>query len=314
MALTLPVDNFVQGGVTTTDEVFACAPPNIVTAPLFWKLNKNLGTIISTQNITSSSGSVLGCTSLATDPLTNTIFGFIELNGTQNNSRLATINQIDATAIIVASLGDRYVGLTFLENGDMRAVSSFNHPDTGGFLYSIDKITFATTQLCQLPPASVGLALAINWDNSTLYHAEGNLGFGGKIASIDSESSPTCATTQSLYTGANMDEIRGFSYNTNDSIFYYGGSTFTAPTTAGFGTITTAGVSTQISDPFPLNPRGMTFLLNPAQVGSGTPLTAGEQQEIDTFENARNIGFTVVGILPVALFFALFSIFSGRIE
>jgi len=44
------------------------------------------------------------------------------------------------------------------------------------------------------------------------------------------------------------------------------------------------------------------------------PFTAGEQQEIDTFNNALNIGFTVIGILPVALFFALFAIFSGRIE
>jgi len=44
------------------------------------------------------------------------------------------------------------------------------------------------------------------------------------------------------------------------------------------------------------------------------PLTAQEQQQVDTFNNATAIGFTVVGILPVALFFALFSIFSGRIE
>ncbi len=46
-------------------------------------------------------------------------------------------------------------------------------------------------------------------------------------------------------------------------------------------------------------------------VGSLTP---SQQQEIDTFNNAKNIGFTVIGILPVALFFALFAIFSGRIE
>jgi len=44
------------------------------------------------------------------------------------------------------------------------------------------------------------------------------------------------------------------------------------------------------------------------------PLTPEEQQQVDTFSNAQAIGFTVIGILPVALFFALFSIFSGRIE
>jgi len=43
-------------------------------------------------------------------------------------------------------------------------------------------------------------------------------------------------------------------------------------------------------------------------------LTSQDQVQVDTFNNAQAIGFTVVGILPVALFFALFSIFSGRIE
>lgn len=43
-------------------------------------------------------------------------------------------------------------------------------------------------------------------------------------------------------------------------------------------------------------------------------LSESDQQQVDTFNNAQAIGFTVVGILPVALFFALFSIFSGRIE
>jgi len=43
-------------------------------------------------------------------------------------------------------------------------------------------------------------------------------------------------------------------------------------------------------------------------------LSNESQREHDTFNNAQVIGFTVIGILPVALFFALFSIFSGRIE
>jgi len=43
-------------------------------------------------------------------------------------------------------------------------------------------------------------------------------------------------------------------------------------------------------------------------------LPSDQQQELDTFNNAKAIGFTVIGILPVALFFALFSIFSGKIE
>lgn len=43
-------------------------------------------------------------------------------------------------------------------------------------------------------------------------------------------------------------------------------------------------------------------------------LSESDQQQVDTFNNAQVIGFTVIGILPVALFFALFSIFSGRIE
>lgn len=47
--------------------------------------------------------------------------------------------------------------------------------------------------------------------------------------------------------------------------------------------------------------------------GVGT-LTPAQQKEVDTFNNALNIGFTVIGILPVALFFALFAIFSGRTE
>lgn len=43
-------------------------------------------------------------------------------------------------------------------------------------------------------------------------------------------------------------------------------------------------------------------------------LSESDQQQVDTFNNAQVIGFTVIGVLPIALFFALFSIFSGRIE
>jgi hypothetical protein len=32
----------------------------------------------------------------------------------------------------------------------------------------------------------------------------------------------------------------------------------------------------------------------------------------EVFNNAKNIGFTVIGILPIALFFGLFAVFSGR--
>lgn len=44
------------------------------------------------------------------------------------------------------------------------------------------------------------------------------------------------------------------------------------------------------------------------------PFTAEEQRELDTFTNAQNIGFTVIGILPITLFFALFAILSPRLE
>lgn len=43
-------------------------------------------------------------------------------------------------------------------------------------------------------------------------------------------------------------------------------------------------------------------------------LTPAEQQQVDTFNNALNIGFTVIGIVPVALFFFLFAIFGGRLN
>jgi len=42
--------------------------------------------------------------------------------------------------------------------------------------------------------------------------------------------------------------------------------------------------------------------------------TADEIQQVEAFNQANNIAFTVIGILPVALFFFLFTIFSGRAE
>lgn len=46
----------------------------------------------------------------------------------------------------------------------------------------------------------------------------------------------------------------------------------------------------------------------------GTPSSPTEFQQVATFNNALNIGLTVLGILPVALFFFLFMIFGGRVE
>jgi len=43
-------------------------------------------------------------------------------------------------------------------------------------------------------------------------------------------------------------------------------------------------------------------------------LSSESQREHDTFNNAQLIGFTVIGVLPIALFFALFTILSGRME
>lgn len=42
------------------------------------------------------------------------------------------------------------------------------------------------------------------------------------------------------------------------------------------------------------------------------PFTSDEQRELDTFNNAKLIGFTVIGIFPIALFFLLFAIFDTR--
>lgn len=50
------------------------------------------------------------------------------------------------------------------------------------------------------------------------------------------------------------------------------------------------------------------------QASQGTPLTPSQQQQVESFNNARAIGFTVIGIMPIALFFGLFTILSPRLE
>ncbi len=56
------------------------------------------------------------------------------------------------------------------------------------------------------------------------------------------------------------------------------------------------------------------FTLDPNATSPSTPLSSSEQQQVDTFNNARAIGFTVIGIMPIALFFALFTILDPRMS
>jgi len=322
MSLTLPVDNFVQG---SPEDLVGCTSSSL-SKKSFNLVNKTDGTMtIINQPVTVSGFTWLGCTGMATDPTTGIMYAIMKHSANQTDRRLITIDPTTGIGTDVGAMGNKFASLAFKSDGTLRTITGFGLND----YHSVNKATGQTALLCKITPPLPefgGVSLAFNSDDGKMYHATGNLGFGtnGRFSTIDSETpSPTECPRSDVTTGGTlasgtmngnpMGEPLDFVYNSGDGLFYY-----TSFDGISFGTVSTLGFITEINTnalgSVPVvsghELKGLAFTLGGA--GSGTPLTPTEQNQIETFNQALNVAFTVIGILPVALFFALFAIFSGR--
>ncbi len=305
MEVTLPIPITSGGGA----EVFyTCGAP---TGDGIFKINKANGIIISSTSITVSGFTVKGCNGMAVEPSSGTFYAVVTTNTIVNGSprRLITLNPDTGVGSDIGSLNPVFIAsIAFKSDNSLRGASGFNPPNDQQY-FSINKSTASLTFLCafNVPTGrGAGMVLALNPNDNQIYHYYGELGVDGDFGTIDNES--TCARTANLVTGLGLgDELRSLAFSTTDSIFYGGlDNEFISITTSGSGTII---------NPTAFSGEGGRMKGTAIIGGSSTiPLTPSQQQEVDTFNNAVNIGFTVIGILPVALFFALFSIFSTRLE
>lgn len=306
----------------------------------------NQTTIISSVTITGLGFTTDGVNGLARDPTDGTFYGVAKDQANSTNRHLISVDPVTGVGVDIGGMGQKFVTLGIKADGTLRTITGLGA--TTPFQYhSVDKTNGQTTLLCTFSHAfitagtTVG-SIAFNTKDGNMYWL---IGFVDPpsldrmtLLRIDNES--TCALTDIgdsdpngfLPTISSL-EVIGLTYSPADDLFY--GTSLSGqsdpvvnPTVPPCGvgaqlavcrityTITSTGVlSNGNFGSFPSLPvfvdiKSLSFDL----AGGGTNFTSTEQSQLDTFENAQAIGFTVIGILPVALFFALFSIFSGRFE
>lgn len=318
----------------------------VTTFPLqVHELNKD-GTIISSVSITGLGFNAISMNGLAVDPTTGTMYGIAKDEANATARRLISIDPVTAVAVDIGNMGNKFSSLAINGDGTLRAVTGLGAFQTPLKLvaipyqfHSVDKSTGQTTLLCTFVPpvASTVGSLAFNTKDGFMYWLTGFRDDVGtpidqlSLLRIDNQS--TCAFTlipesglSSFLQTINSLEVIGLAYSITDDVFYGAGLRVTAnPVNATldgriFFDVDSSGVfcgNICLQPAFPSLPTLLTSVKGLAfdfTSGGQATFTPSEQSQIDTFTNAQAIGFTVIGILPVVLFFALFSIFSGRFE
>lgn len=289
--------------------------------------------VISSVTITGLGFTTNGVNGLARDPTTGTFFGVAKDQANATNRRLISVDPVTGVGVDIGGMGDKFVTLGIKADGTLRTISGLGAATPFQYL-SVDKTNGQTTLLCTfsqpfLPSATTVGSIAFNSKDGNMYWL---IGFADDpsidrltLLRIDNES--TCAFTDigksgiaSFLTTITALEVIGLTYSITDDLFYgtsleAGDVPFTKTEQVCYN-IDSAGVfSNPTWDCFPSLPLFANVKSLSFDVGSGgTTFTPSEQQELNTFNNAQAIGFTVIGIFPIALFFALFSLFSGRIE
>ena len=309
-----------------------------------WSTNQT--TIISSINISGLGFTTTGVNGLARDPTDGTFYGVAKDQANATNRRLISIDPVTGVGVDIGGMGEKFVTLGINADGTLRTITGLGAITPFEF-HSVDKTTGQTTLLCTfVVPAPISEtvgSLAFNSKDGFMYWLTGfrddfqprdNM----SLLRIDNQSTcaftviPESGLTSFLAKGTRFFEIIGLTYSPTDDLFY--GTVLNSqtqpasdsvPPCNSSGAITscrvtynidTSGVFTNLNwGSFPsLKSNADVKSLSFELAGGGTIFTPTEQSQVDTFENAKAIGFTVIGILPVALFFALFSIFSGRFE
>ena len=304
------------------------------------KWSTNQTTIISSVNISGLGFTTTGVNGLARDPTDGTFYGIAKDQANGTNRHLISINPTTGVSVDIGGMGERFSTLGINGDGTLRAITGLGAAIPFQF-HSVDKTNGQTTPLCTfVVPAPISEtvgSIAFNSKDGFMYwltgFVQGEPPAPDNLSLLRIDNQSTCAFTLipesgiSLPSGTFMSrvtafEVIGLTYSITDDLFY--GTSLTSgdiPPVTGTQqlsyNIDSSGVFTNLNHgSFPsiafiiADVKGLVFDI----ASGGTSFTPSEQQEIDTFTNAQAIGFTVIGIFPIALFFALFSIFSGRFE
>jgi hypothetical protein len=160
---------------------------------------------------------------LANDPITNALFGVLDIT---NCSRpLVIIDPDTGVATMVGDTGARLSALAFDRSGTLYAVSGRSLGGTGlancthpvRTLFEVDKTNGQLTELCTLPSTAStnrGEALAYNPNTDLLYFATGDT---PTLHTIDDTSGPTCSLMNISLTGGALSaagiRVRGLVYS-----------------------------------------------------------------------------------------------------
>lgn len=324
------ISNGTGGGITTTDNLYTCGSFGNSDEDIHLR-NKADGTSISSVAVNWTGVTIYNaCNGMAQDP-TDLQWYAIMRNGDTGDRTLTTV---DVTTGVVNSVGafltggsDQFASMAFDSSGQLFIASSNQHnfPDN---LFSVDKTNANTTLLCDLQSAQSINRLAYNWDSDQLIilsESAGSLGI--TLYEITDTSPANCVkNTLQTSTGASYSPLvsighpYGFSYHTEDDVYYAmtldnGNEMYSVIQTDSNHTLLNTHAVSGVTSP-PLS----TLTTTSNDLGIGFELTVGgggspifESQVPPEFITASNIAYTVIGIIPVALFFFLFAIFGGRL-
>lgn len=304
------ISNGTAGGIITTDIAYACDTPTIGGNEIHL-INKSTGAIISSNTLSISGISSEGCLGLAQDPTDLTWYAIIQSGG---DRYLSTIDPSTGLGTSLGDTGDKVNSITIKPDGTLYASIGTGGTDNDS-LNTLNKSTGALTKVCEFPVSS-GLKNVFGYDftNDIFYRVSGESFAGMLLEEVTNES--TCAVSTIPITGdvpflgqLNF-EFQDFEWHTGDGLFYVltkdngGGDT-------DYSSLTLGGVMTFISDNVSSEAwKGLAFEVT---VGAGSPPVYGTQIP-NEFAQANSIALTVLGVMPVALFFTIFTILSPKVD
>ncbi len=189
------------------------------------------GATLGATTLTLPGATITGCTALAEDPLTGTLYGILKLEG-QMGRELATIDPASGACTSVGDTGDNFAAIAFDSTGILFGLTG-DGATVHDTIFTLSRVDATSTLFLELGDGDDGEALGFSPDDGFLYHASG---VSDKVFQvIDTD---TLGVTDIPLSGDNYGEGRVLAYE--------GSSTFlvTSNDPVGLYRVTTAGVVT----------------------------------------------------------------------
>lgn len=308
--LTL-ISNGTAGGLVIDSPLYACSSES----DQITLIDKLTGLPISSVLLPNADD----CLGITVDPTTGIFYVLGNKQAGNPGSILSTVDPTTgvATAVgnVTMSCDSDCASMAFDGDGVLWLVRNTFYND----IYKIDKTNGAELSVCRpSTPGDGGVSLpsilAFNYDNNKMYRTWTNTSDLNNSSRLEVIDPTTCVSSELVtITGDlgyyNTDGVaKGFAYNTVDGLFYMSGGLLS------FGdhyTLTTGGLSTKLADDVnSLTYIGLAFphiteAASPPVYSGGVPTQ---------FTKTDGIAMTVLAIIPVTLFFGLFTLFNGRNE